>query len=105
MSILSELIKTPPVGLATAIPATDSMEPAPLLGTDARNRSKNSNCSSSNPRNRCIEPPSDEPRRLWFITHDDGQIISHSCTPPATLSDVRVRYPEALSIEPEEEEE
>lgn len=45
-----------------------------------------------------------EPRRLWLIRHPDGHFESHSFCPPATLTEVRGWYPDALSIEPEEPE-
>lgn len=42
--------------------------------------------------------------RAWLIRHPDGQLFSHTFTPPATLPEVRAWYPGALSIEPEEDD-
>ena len=44
-----------------------------------------------------------EVRRLWLIRHEDGRLISHSFTPPATWREVRGWYPRALSVEVEDE--
>ena len=41
--------------------------------------------------------------RLWLIHHADGRMISHSFTPAATETEVRGWYPEALSIEVEDD--
>ena len=45
-----------------------------------------------------------EVRRLWLIRHEDGRLISHSFTPPATWREVRGWYPRALSVEVEDDE-
>ena len=42
------------------------------------------------------------PRRLWFVINAEGQYWSVSFTPPATFTQVKERWPEALLIEPEE---
>ncbi len=42
------------------------------------------------------------PLRLWVIRHDDGRLVSHSFTPPASERQVRAWYPDSLTIEPEE---
>ena len=41
--------------------------------------------------------------RLWLIRHADGRLISHSFTPAASRQEVEGWYPEALSIEPEDD--
>jgi hypothetical protein len=38
----------------------------------------------------------------WLIIQHDGCLYSHSMTPPATESEVRKRYPDAMAIEREE---
>ena len=45
------------------------------------------------------EQDKSEVRRLWLIRHEDGRLISHSFTPPATWREVRGWYPRALSVE------
>jgi len=47
---------------------------------------------------------SEEVHRLWLIRHEDGRLISHSFTPPATWREVRGWYPRALSVEVEDDE-
>jgi hypothetical protein len=42
-------------------------------------------------------------RRLYLIRHADGALASHSFTPGATPAEVRAWYPDATSIEPEDE--
>jgi len=42
--------------------------------------------------------------RAWLIRHPDGQLFSHTFTPPATLPEVRAWYPGALGIEPQEDD-
>lgn len=49
------------------------------------------------------EQDKSEVRRLWLIRHEDGRLISHSFTPPATWREVRGWYPRALSVEVEDE--
>lgn len=49
-----------------------------------------------------VEVAGEEPRRLWLVTLPRGERFSLSCTPPATLADLRGRYPGAL-VEPEPE--
>lgn len=44
-----------------------------------------------------------KPRWLWLVHHADGQWISHSFTPEATLAQVRAWHPDALDIRPEHE--
>ena len=41
--------------------------------------------------------------RLWLIHHADGRMISHSFTPAASRQEVEGWYPDALSIEPEDD--
>lgn len=43
------------------------------------------------------------PRRLWLIRHQDGRLVSHSFTPPATLAEVRAWYPKTRAIEVEDD--
>lgn len=49
-----------------------------------------------------VEVAGEEPRRLWLVTLPNGERFSLSCTPPATRTDLRGRYPGAL-VEPEPE--
>lgn len=44
-------------------------------------------------------------RRLWLIRHEDGRLVSHSFTPPATETEVLGWYPEAIHIEHEDNDE
>ena len=37
--------------------------------------------------------------RLWLIEHAEGDVRSHSFTPPVTEREIRQQYPEAASIE------
>ncbi len=39
------------------------------------------------------------PHRRWLLRYADGSIDSLTCTPPATLAEVRARYPHAW-VEP-----
>ena len=48
-------------------------------------------------------PPDPGTRRLYLIRHADGALASHSFTPGATPAEVRAWYPDATSIEPEDE--
>jgi len=47
----------------------------------------------------------DEARRLWSIVDADGRCWSVSYCPPASAAEVRELWPDALSIEPEDEPE
>jgi hypothetical protein len=52
---------------------------------------------------RSSPPPAEcvTPSRLWLIRHADGRVVSHSFCPPATETEVRAWYPQAIAIEPE----
>ena len=43
------------------------------------------------------------PVRAWLIRHADGSLISHHFIPPATESEIRAWYPQAISVEVEEQ--
>ena len=47
-----------------------------------------------------VEVSGEEPRRLWLVTRPNGERLSLSCTPPATLADLQRRFP-CAHIEPE----
>jgi hypothetical protein len=40
------------------------------------------------------------PSWRWLVTHPDGTVTDHTITPPDTLAQMRVAYPEAVSFEP-----
>jgi len=42
-------------------------------------------------------------RTSWLIEHHDGALALHHFTPPATLKEIRGWYPDAVSIELEEQ--
>lgn len=44
------------------------------------------------------------PNHLWFVRHADGRCFSHSFTPPAPRDEVDGGYPDAIEIEPEEDD-
>ncbi len=96
---LSDLIhpKNSKVGLAAAIPAI----PATDGWGDGLVVARIATVAVANPRNEkaANSDTESEPRRLWLIRHDDGRLVSHSFTPPATDAEVRGWYPGALAIE------
>lgn len=45
------------------------------------------------------------PRHRWLVTHANGLLVSHSYTPhPVSLAEVAAEYPDAVSIEPEDDD-
>lgn len=51
------------------------------------------------------DPAPAGPSHRWLIRHADGRLISHSYTPhPASREEVSAEYPDAVSIEPEDED-
>ena len=90
--------------------------PTVKVATFATDQAKTVNCSDrskfgheTSPSDRpATSPPSPDwtpdaqPRRLWFVIDAEGQYWSVSFTPPATFTQVKGRWPEALLIEPEE---
>lgn len=89
---------------ATATVATPAThEPTSL----ARSESKNERAATATPATPATHAAPDETKatpRAWLIRHPDGQLFSHTFTPPATLAEVRALHPDALGIEPEEGE-
>ncbi len=43
------------------------------------------------------------PIRAWLIRHANGSLISHHFIPAATESEIRAWYPQAISVEVEEQ--
>lgn len=72
-------------------PAEVSAKAAPLLGCTPD--------TPDSPRNDNAERQTDtETRPEWLVTLPTGERFTSSCTPPATLAEVRTWYPDALSI-------